>query len=57
MLGVEPHNREMLHRIFDLFRRNHIMGIFTVEAGTDISFDSTMGDVVLNFSRDSKLWL
>lgn len=51
MLGVDSQNREMLHRIFDLFRRNHILGVFTAEAGADIGYDSTMGDIVFHFSR------
>ena len=50
MLGLENQNREMLHRVFDLFRRNKVIGVFTVESKTDIGFDSTMGDVVLDFS-------
>ena len=52
MLGIEHRNREMLHRLFDLFRQNHIMGIFTVESSSDLGFDSTMGDIVFKFSRE-----
>src|SRR6185437_6903431 len=48
-----PQNREMLHRLFDLFRQNRIMGVFTVEANSDIGFDSTMGDVIFTFSRNT----
>jgi hypothetical protein len=52
MLGMEQNNREMLHRVFDLFRQHRIMGVFTIEANAPIGFDSTMGDVVFTFSRE-----
>jgi RecA/RadA recombinase len=52
MLGIQPGNREMFYRLFDLFRRNHILGVFTAEPGDDIAFDSTMGDVIFKFSKE-----
>ena len=51
MLGIERSNREMMHRLFDLFRHNQILGVFTNESKGDTAFDSTMGDVVFKFSK------
>jgi KaiC len=52
MLGIERGNREMFYRLFDLFRRNRILGVFTTEVGDDVDFDSTMGDVIFKFSKE-----
>lgn len=51
MLGIDTQNREMLHRLFDLFRQNQIIGVLTTEANDELGFDSTMGDLVFNFSK------
>src|SRR5262249_48668546 len=51
MLCYSPQSRESTYRIFDLFRANGIMGIFTVDSGNEaVRFDSTMADVVFAFS-------
>lgn len=42
--------REEYHRLFDLFHRHNIVGVFTVEAGGDTPFDSTMADVVIRLT-------
>jgi KaiC/GvpD/RAD55 family RecA-like ATPase len=44
--------REEIHRLFDLFRRHKIIGVFTVEAGAETPFDSTMADVVISLTTD-----
>ena len=53
MLSYSGQSRESLYRIFDLFRANGIMGIFTVDGNAAVPFDSTMADVVFSFSSKS----
>jgi len=59
MLTYSGQTRESLFRVFDLFRANGIMGVFTVDADSIgsmddgngmVPFDSTMADVVFSFS-------
>jgi RecA/RadA recombinase len=52
VFGSEEPVREEYHRLFDLFHRHGIVGVFTVEAGTDTPFDSTMADVVIRLSSE-----
>jgi len=50
MLSYTGQSRESLFRVFDLFRANGIMAIFTADGNLPIPFDSTMSDVVFSFS-------
>jgi KaiC/GvpD/RAD55 family RecA-like ATPase len=50
VFGSDEPVREEYHRLFDLFHRHEIIGVFTVEAGRDTPFDSTMADVVIRLT-------
>ncbi|MCX5675252.1 MAG: hypothetical protein NTX87_09605 [Planctomycetota bacterium] len=52
VFGTGEPVREEYHRLFDLFHRHRIIGVFTVEASTETPFDSTMTDVVINLTED-----
>ncbi|MBM4017837.1 MAG: hypothetical protein FJ288_05825 [Planctomycetes bacterium] len=52
VFGSGPPVREEYHRLFDLFHRHRMIGVFTVEAGGQTPFDSTMADVVINLTSD-----
>jgi len=52
VFGTQPFVREEVHRLFDLFRRHKIMGVFVVETGQETPFDSTMADVVINLTSE-----
>lgn len=52
MFGSQPLNREEIFRLFDLFRRCGIIGVFIVETSQDTPFDSTMADVVIRLTAD-----
>jgi KaiC/GvpD/RAD55 family RecA-like ATPase len=50
VFGSDEPVREEYHRLFDLFHRHGIVGVFTVEAGRDTPFDSTMADIVIRLT-------
>jgi KaiC/GvpD/RAD55 family RecA-like ATPase len=52
VFGSHEPVREEYHRLFDLFHRHGIVGVFTVEAGRDTPFDSTMADVVIRLTEE-----
>ena len=50
MFGERMLDREEMYRLFNLFRQNQIIGLFTVESSQRTPFDSTLADVVIRLT-------
>ena len=54
VFGTGEPVREEYHRLFDLFHRHRIIGVFTVEASRETPFDSTMADTVISLTAEKE---
>ena len=58
MFGLNPLTREEHYRLFDLFRRYKMIGVFVVETSQETPFDSTMADVTINlYSEEDRSYV
>ena len=54
VFGTGEPVREEYHRLFDLFHRYRMIGVFTVEASRETPFDSTMADTVISLTAEKE---